>query len=130
VTKTYATITAGTVNVRKGAGASFGWVGTLRRGDKVEILEQKDVEGKLWGRCEKGWFRITGYAKLETEEQSNTTMTVNTNKLNIRKGPGTGYDIVGSLTQGQRITVLEIKEVNGAYWARMESGWVSLDYLK
>ena len=66
VNKTYATITAGTVNVRKGAGASYGAVTVLRRGARVEILEQKEVDGRIWGRYEKGWFRISGYATLET----------------------------------------------------------------
>ena len=130
VTKVYATITAGSVNVRKGAGASYGWVMTLHRGDVVEILEQTTVDGRVWGRCEKGWFRITGYATLETVEETNTTMTVNTNRLNIRKGPGTGYDIVGSLTYGTVVKVFEIKNVDGTNWARIEQGWVSMDYLK
>ena len=66
VTKTFATVTAGMVNVRKGAGAGYGAVGVLRKGDKVEILEQKEVDGRTWGRCEKGWFRLSGYASLET----------------------------------------------------------------
>ena len=66
VNKTYATITAGTVNVRKGAGASYGAIAVLRRGARVEILEQKEVDGRIWGRYEKGWFRISGYATLET----------------------------------------------------------------
>ena len=70
VTKIYATITAGTVNVRKGAGASFGAVGVLRKGDRVEIYEQKDVDGRIWGRCDKGWFRMSGgYATLETVQE-------------------------------------------------------------
>ena len=48
--KTYATITAGTVNVRKGAGVSYGAIAVLRRGARVEILEQmvnRAVEGIL-----------------------------------------------------------------------------------
>ena len=130
VTKVYATITASAVNVRKGAGASYAWAATLHRGDVVEILEQKNVDGKIWGRCELGWFRISGYATLETVEESSTTMTVNTEKLNIRKGPGTGYDIVGSLTYGTVVKIFEIKEVNGTNWARIEQGWVSMDYLE
>ena len=129
-TKVYATITASAVNVRKGAGASYGWVTTLRRGDVVEILEQKNVDGKIWGRCAKGWFRITGYATVETVEESNTTMTVNTDSLNVRQGPGTGYSIVGSLTKGTVVTIYEIKTVDGTNWARIENGWVSMDYLK
>jgi uncharacterized protein YgiM (DUF1202 family) len=67
--KVYATITAGAVNVRSGAGASYGAVTTLHKGDRVEIYEQKDVDGRIWGRCDKGWFRMSGgYATLETVE--------------------------------------------------------------
>jgi hypothetical protein len=66
VTKIYATITGSSVNVRKGPGASYGAVTVIRRGAVVEILEQKEVDGKVWGRYENGWFRITGYATLKT----------------------------------------------------------------
>jgi len=69
VTKIYATVTAGAVNVRKGPGASYGAITTLRRGAVVEILEQKDVDGRIWGRYEKGWFRLSGYATLETVQE-------------------------------------------------------------
>ena len=58
------------MNVRNGAGASYSAVGILRKGDKVEIYEQKDVDGRIWGRCDKGWFRMSGgYATLETVEK-------------------------------------------------------------
>jgi uncharacterized protein YraI len=129
-TKIYATITGGSVNVRKGPGASYGAVTVIRRGDVVEILEQKEVDGKIWGRYEGGWFRITGYATLETKEESNTTMTVNTDRLNVRKGAGMGYDIVGSLSFGTKVTIYEIVTVDGVNWARTEHGWVSMEYLK
>jgi hypothetical protein len=64
--KIYATITASAVNVRKGPGPTYGTVKALHRGDVVQIFEQTAVDGRIWGRCEAGWFRITGYARLET----------------------------------------------------------------
>ena len=64
--KVMATITASAVNVRKGPGATYGTVKALHRGDVVQIFEQTTVDGRIWGRCEAGWFRITGYATLET----------------------------------------------------------------
>ena len=46
--------------------------------------------------------------------------------LNIRSGAGTGYSVVGSLRNGQSVTVYE--EMNG--WSRIGNGqWVSSQYL-
>ena len=45
--------------------------------------------------------------------------------VNIRKGPGTGYDKVGGYSKGTVITVLE--ERDG--WGRTDKGWVKLSNL-
>ena len=45
--------------------------------------------------------------------------------VNIRKGPGTGYDKVGGYSKGTVVTVLE--EKNG--WGRTDKGWVKLSNL-
>ena len=220
VTKTYATIMAGMVNVRSGPGASYGAVTLLRNGDVVEILEQQEVEGRIWGRCEKGWFRISGYASLrtvtETHEvestdcqhsytqqvteptcdkagytthtcskcghtyqdgqtaalghqytsvvtkptttaQGYTTHTCNNcghsykdsytdpeketvtetvtkvyatitaGAVNVRKGAGASYGAVTTLHKGDKVEILEQKEVDGRTWGRFEKGWFRID---
>lgn len=133
-TRVFGTVTGCVVlNVRAGAGSDKAWVGTLKKGDRVEVLEQTTVNGKVWGRCEKGWFCITGYVTLEevTEEDANRNiMTVTAYTLNIRSGAGSTYIIVGTLKQGDQVEVLETKEVNGTVWARIDRGWVSMKYLK
>ena len=49
--------------------------------------------------------------------------------LNIRGGAGMEFDVVGSLSQGERVEVLE----NGSSWIKIRTGtltgWVSADYL-
>ena len=154
VTKTYAKITTAAVNVRNGAGASFTRVGRLYRGDRVEILAQKNVDGKIWGRYEDGWFRITGYATLETvtetyevevEEPVNpenpenpenpvepekpvepeqpsvpdyeteivtkTYATITAAAVNVRKGAGASFAWAASLHRGDKVEILEQKDV-------------------
>ena len=50
--------------------------------------------------------------------------------LNIRKGPGVGYALVGRIYRGDRVEILEITDVGDVQWARIEQGWVRLtDYL-
>ena len=130
----YGTVTGCDVlNVRAAAGSGNAWVGTLKRGDKVEILEQVTVNGKVWGRCEKGWFCITGYVTLnvvEEEEDNRQLMTVTAFQLNIRAGAGSSYKVVGVLNQGDQVEILETVMVDGTTWVRIDRGWVSTKYLK
>lgn len=53
---------------------------------------------------------------------------VNASVLNVRKGPGTSYDITSTIKNGGIYTIVE--ENNG--WGRLKSGagWISLDYVK
>lgn len=130
----YGTVTGCDVlNVRAAAGSGNAWVGTLKRGDRVEIFEQVTVNGKVWGRCYKGWICITGYVTLEVmdgEEDSRQMMTVTAFQLNIRAGAGSNYKVVGVLNQGDQVEVLETKTVDGKTWARIDRGWVSIKYLQ
>jgi len=53
------------------------------------------------------------------------------NPLNIRKGPGTNYAVVGSITDKGVYTIVEESTGAGAKkWGRLKSGagWISLDY--
>ena len=58
---------------------------------------------------------------------------VNTDYLNIRKGAGTNYDKVGTITDGGIYTITEEAKGTGATkWGKLKSGagWISLDYCK
>ena len=57
-------------------------------------------------------------------------MYVTAYQLNIRSGPGAYYLVVGVLSQGDRVEVLETQMVDGTLWARIDRGWVSTKYLK
>lgn len=67
-------------------------------------------------------------AKPEEHNTMNKTMFVNVNSsLNIRSGAGTGYSIVGSLKNGQQVTVYEMSN----NFARIgNEQWVCATYLK
>lgn len=134
VTKVYATVTANSLSIRPGAGDISGRLGSFYTGARVEILEQKTVNGVVWGRTTSGWIWMTGYTTVETVTEDATqslakTMTVKADSLNIRSGAGTGYSRTGCVYNGVEVTVEEIVTVNGTQWARIAGGWVSMDYL-
>ena len=62
-----------------------------------------------------------------------TTGKVNTSALNVRSGAGTGYARVGSVTQGQTVTIVDsVKAADGYTWYKISgaaSGYVRGDYI-
>jgi len=126
------------LRIRTGPGLSYSIAGYVAHGSRVEILERQTVSGMTWGRVEKGWISLD-YVILDTpiEEQpeqkpEDGTFTgyITANRLNVRKGPGTGYSIVGWAYGGELVTVLETKEVSGKTWGKIDKGWICLDYLE
>lgn len=69
----------------------------------------------------------------ETNTFSPYTVKIDTKTLNIRKGAGTNYAIVGSVKKGEVYTIVEESNGTGAKkWGKLKSGvgWISLDYCK
>lgn len=65
------TVTYDYLRIRSGPGVGYSEVGQLAQGDVVKVLEQKNVNGAVWGRIDKGWICITGYVSLETVSAQN-----------------------------------------------------------
>lgn len=136
--------------IRSEAGLSGKIVGNLVNGSTVTITQQKTVDGKVWGRVEKGWICLD-YVIMEGETAPNTqpntneggisegastvfdspkTMMVNTCSLRIRGGAGVTNSILGYVSLGDEVEVYETKTIGSTIWGRTDSGWVSLKYLK
>ncbi len=131
--KTYATVVGtDSLNIRTAPDGKV--VGSLKEGQKVEILEQKTVNGRLWGRCSQGWICLRTYAKLETVTEGTTVQKqvgeITASALNVRAGAGTNYSVVDKLYKGETVEILETVTVDGTQWGRCATGWVSLEYVK
>ena len=136
------TITASELNIRKGAGANYDSVGKYKNGDKVEILEIKDG----WGRTSKGWISMKYVKQAGTSTEDNKTTeddkttaeiesdgktkvlgygVVDIGSLNVRSGPGTKYDKIDKVSQGDRYAYYQ----KSGNWVRIKEGWVSTSYF-
>ena len=138
---TTATVNADVLNVRSGKGTDTSIVGTIRNGETVTVLDNSDA----------GWVKIKtasgleGYVAREyltgTETPSEpttpetpsetTTATVNADVLNVRSGKGTYTSIVGTIRNGETVTVLDNSD---ATWVKIKTssgleGYVHRDYL-
>ena len=118
-------VNAGPLNVRSAPGTDGTKVGQLAKGTEVEILSS-----------ENGWYQVIGgdlagyvsaqYVTLDSQSASITYIKVVEGPLNIRSGPGSGYDKVGSLRAGR--VVETYGQENG--WYKIENGYVSGDYVR
>ena len=110
------------LNIRIGAGTNYRTAGSLKNGDKVSVYEEKNG----FSRIGDGQWVSSQYL-TDAPQVVTKTMYVKVNtSLNIRSGAGTSYSLVGSLKNGQAVTVYETK--NG--WSRIGNGqWVSSQYL-
>lgn len=108
-------------NVRKGPSTNTDKIGGLEKGQSVART----------GTSDDGWSRIKfkdgiGYVATRLlssdkpdikETEVNDTMYAN-KKCNVRKGPSTDTDIVGSLEKGDEVTIIGV----------LENGWGKLEY--
>lgn len=125
------------LNVRSGAGTSCSKVTTLNNGATVTVYETTTVNGVVWGRISQGWVCMT-YVKLGTDstgpETTGGTITgtvTGTDSLRIRKGAGTGYAKVGTLSRGTQVEIYETTTAsNGTKWGRISQGWVCMRYIQ
>ncbi len=127
------TITGDGLRIRKDAGTNYSIVGTLYKGDRVEILEQKVVGSMTWGKIAKGWISMD-YVKLDGEKEEPRPVITGTIQvdglLRVRSGAGTNYSIAGYLENGEKVEILDQKTVSGTVWGKIAKGWISMDYVQ
>lgn len=142
--------TSSGLNVRKGPGTNHAIIGSLAGGSVVQVKEKSGGWVKVvLSNGSTGW--VSGQYVSSTNESTSNSGSSQNNKppqnnestavsgrvkvtiskgLNIRKGPGTGNSIVGSLAGG---SVVEVKEKSSGWYkiktANGVEGWVSGDYV-
>ena len=123
-------INTNSLRIRSAAGTSNTVLGYLTMGTKVSIYEKMTVGSMIWGRIDQGWISLD-YVKLDSSgsDASSATRTVTASSLRIRSAAGTDSSIVGYLTNGSKVTILEQTTVNGTAWGRIDKGWICMDYV-
>ena len=140
----YGTVTATQLNVRSGPGTNYEKVKSLNLNDRVQVLQQVKVGGTNWGYVSGGWVSMdyisldgstgtgagtgTGTGTGGTTTTGNATVTGNA--VNIRAGAGTSYQVVGSKSAGDVVTILETVTAEGYTWGRIDIGWICMNYVR
>lgn len=110
-----AIVTASRVNVRSGPSVNSEPIIQLSRGLQVTVLTRRNGwaqvrAGKFTGWVTEAFIRNNPTEQSPTEPQikpqSPEFAYVDANRLNVRSGPGTGYQQVWTLKANERVTVI------------------------
>lgn len=123
--KVYVTISA---NLRNGPGTTGTTVvTTLTAGQTVTRIQKGmyNKDGHVWDRVLLSDGR-QGYIVSDYLSKNSTAtgeeLRINADGLNLRSGPGTGYNIIKSISDGTLVTrtqKAENKDANGYYWDKI-----------
>ena len=138
------------VNIRAEAGTTETLLTTLKRDTKVTVLELKNVGGAQWGKIKwttpssgytQGWVYMH-YVQLDSAFQGTAGSSTNNGtvkytgvvtsniNLNVRKSADIYSTKVGSLANGTKINVYEVKTSKNMKWGRIGTDqWVCLSYV-
>ncbi|MGN7454930.1 N-acetylmuramoyl-L-alanine amidase [Paenibacillus pasadenensis] len=131
--------------VREDADSGSAVKGYLKQGTVVQVTEEKYGWAKLSGGGLKGWaaahFLVASSGPASASGSGSSVTTASAAKdsgwksvagsgVRLRSGPGTGYDVVGSVTTGDRVKIVKQE----GSWSRIttESGqtaWMSSQYI-
>ena len=119
------TVTASSLNVRKGAGTGYGVIGCLKKGNVVSASGEANGWLKISYNGRVGWIskkytRSGGNSSGGGGGSSSTaakTGKVTASSLNVRKGAGTSYGVLGVLSRGASFS-----------YTGESSGWLKISY--
>lgn len=146
-------VRAGLLNVRSGPGLSYGVMATARYGEQVILLGRTASADWLKIRLpagQEGWA-VVRYIEAsrdalnslpildqETPPPTGPTATVAVWRLNVRGGPGLNYNVIGSLWQRDRATLigrstdsnwLQIRVSSPYPTFAVPTGWIMARYV-
>lgn len=127
------------LNVRKGAGTNYAKIGGLTNGTIVTYYGENNGWLQIKYNGQTGWISkqytsitqaATGGSSGNAGKSSSGSVQVTCDVLNVRKGNGTGYGIIGTLSRGQVVSYSEEK----SGWLKIsykgKTGWISKQYTK
>ena len=116
------------LNIRKGAGTNYAKVKTVNAGTTVCVVSINNGWAKLSDGtyCSSQYLTKSGSSSTTTTPKPSCTNYKTTTGLNIRKGAGTNYAKVKTVSAGTTVCVVSIS--NG--WAKLSDGtYCSSQYL-
>lgn len=118
----YGVVNLGELNVRTGPGEEYAKIGKVTLGTRYAYYQTAEN----WVRIESGWVS-TDYFYTEGSVTENAfSGKVTEDDLNIRTGPDTSFQSVGTYKKGDTVQIL----VKVGSWGYTEQGWIFMNYIE
>lgn len=103
-----------------------GWYTAAKGGTKVTVLDSAVKNTRLYAH----WSNEEEESTPDAPEQTpaGVTVTVTGSGVNVRKGPGTNYETVGSKNKGDQLEITQTATGSGYTWGKFTGGWICLKY--
>ena len=95
------------INIRSGPGLTYAVIGSLKKGDRVNILATSDDWLQINVGNEKGWIASWLVSPSDKSATTSSTIVSRVDGLNIRSGPSVGSAILGRLNAGDEAIMTE-----------------------
>ena len=121
------------INVRSGPATYYSKVGTANKDQVLQLTHVCRGGGYTWGKFDKGWIALsyTNYDQVLSQAAFPKNATVTGTDVNVRTGPSTDYQKVGTKTKGDRIVILKEQKGGSYMWGQMSDGnWICMDYVR
>lgn len=141
----YVKATGGQSNLRTGPGLNYDDIGTLKAGQTATYLgtSSTDSRGVVWYQVNyngKTCWVSSKYTTLVSGENTGSasySYVRATGQVNVRSGPGAGYDNLGTMEKNEQVVYLgqSAKDGNGVTWYKIRyysfgEAWVSSAHSK
>ena len=125
---TEGTVTASELHVRNGADADSTSLTTVKKDDKVIILEVKGIWGKIeYATGKFGWINLD-YVKFSSASSTYAIgeYVITAEGLNYRKEANADSSSLGTYKKDDVVTVTEV----AGNWGKTDKGWINLKYAE
>lgn len=130
------TVTANSLYVRSGASTSHNILGTVSKGNTVEIKDTQNGWHKISYNGNDGWVSgkyisstSAGSSTSTGTTQTTKTGTITASSLYVRSGASTSHKVLGTVSKGKTVQIKDTQ--NG--WHKIsyngDHGWVSGKYV-
>lgn len=117
---------------------------TLNAGIEVQVLRLEAIGSVEWAYVNVDTLSVMGWISTSALDMSNvhltsastddsfpsaTTGTIMASSINVRSGPGRNYIVIGSVSYGERVTILETVSSDDTVWGQIGQGWIDMNYV-
>ena len=105
-----------------------------QNGEVVKIVsEYTDASGTKWGLVSNdgGWINLSytqDFVATDEGDGPGVKITVTGSDVNLRRGPGTAYSVVGQADKGDTLEITRTASGGGYVWGKSSQGWIALKY--